>query len=236
MSFVCKSSQSSCRRVLCWPKDWQLKFKSFKQSSATDFWPARVRKGRLVGAVRRTAQSCRRKWKCMSLSNHHVLFVLICAFTNSISCLGKKAASRSLELMRWPWYLVQPCKKYCRSALLMLRFTVTHAWMFPFCWRFCWCITGWAEAMPSAHPHPSNQSSLVEHGCARGIRTAAAGNSLVYRFWAERGFKTNAWQTTWQGKGNNLRTSQRENHSTQHGRQNLQRHIEPSRRCGRKLR
>ena len=46
--------------------------------------------------------------------------------------------------------------------------------------------------------------------------------------------KTNAWQTTWQGRGNNLRTSQRENHSTQHGRQKLQRHIETSRHCGRK--
>ena len=42
------------------------------------------------------------------------------------------------------------------------------------------------------------------------------------------------WQTTWQGKGNNLRTSRRKNHSTQHDCKNLKRHIEKSRHGGRK--
>ena len=46
--------------------------------------------------------------------------------------------------------------------------------------------------------------------------------------------QTNVWQTTWQGKGNNLRTSQRENHSTQHDCKILKRCIETSRHGGRK--
>ena len=46
--------------------------------------------------------------------------------------------------------------------------------------------------------------------------------------------QTNVWQTAWHGKGNNLRTSRRENHSTQHDRKHLKRHIETSRHCGRK--
>ena len=41
--------------------------------------------------------------------------------------------------------------------------------------------------------------------------------------------QTNVWQTTWQGKGNNLRTSRGENLSTRHDRKNLQRQIETSR-------
>jgi len=50
---------------------------------------------------------------------------------------------------------------------------------------------------------------------------------------AQRALKQ-IYDKQWQGKGNNLRTSRRENHSTQHDRKNLKRHIETSRHCGRK--
>jgi len=50
---------------------------------------------------------------------------------------------------------------------------------------------------------------------------------------AQRALKQ-IYDKQWQGKGNNLRTSRRENHSTQHDRKNLKCHIETSRHCGRK--
>ena len=85
-----------------------------------------------------------------------------------------------------------------------------------------------ASQMPGAKKYIDPQKTLAN-------KKTDNAEFDAYPVWSSAArVQTNIWQTTWQGKGNNLRTSRRENHSTQHGRKNLKRHIETSRHCGRK--